>query len=67
MLKKHSNKFQHYFEMSWQIWTEVPQANTKATPVTSDDEKEIWLCQMTSLLDSHWVEESVVFDKCTMQ
>ena len=43
------------------IWTEVPQADTKATPDSSDEEKENGLCQTSSPLDSRWVEESVVF------
>ena len=55
-------KLQHCFETSQQrIWTEVLQKSTKAAPDTSDKANETVLCQMSSPLDSRWVEESVVF------
>ena len=33
------------------IWTEVPQAGTKATPDTTDEEKETGLLQTSSPLE----------------
>ena len=51
--KRYRKVSQHCLEMSQQrICTEVPQAGTKATPGTSDEEKETGLCQMSSPLDS---------------
>ena len=38
----YSNKFQYYFVTSQQrIWTELPQAGTKATPDTREGRKEM--------------------------
>ena len=42
-LKRYSNKFQHCFVTSQQsIWTELPQAGTKATPGTREGRKEMF-------------------------
>ena len=41
VLKRYMNKFHHCFKTSQpKNWTEVPQAGTKATPDTSDEEKK---------------------------
>ena len=64
MRKRHINTFQHLLE---RIWTGVPQADTKATPDPSDEEKETGLCQTSSPLDSRWEEGGVVFYDCAMQ
>ena len=61
-LKRYSNKFQHCFETSQQrILTEVLQSGMKATPDTSDEEKETGLCQTSSPLDSRWVGRKCCF------
>ena len=69
-IKMYSNKFQHCFETSHQrIWTEVPQAGTKQTPDTSDEEREKKSLYV-SRRHCHWTlrrVEKVVFDECTMQ
>ena len=42
-LKRYSNKFQHCFVTSQQsLWTELPQAGTKATPDTRVGRKEMF-------------------------
>ena len=47
--------------LSKEVWSEVPQRGTKVIVKTSDEETETELCQMSSPLDSHRTEESVVF------
>ena len=39
-LKRYSNTLQHCFETFQQMWTDVPQAGSKATPDTRDEVEE---------------------------